>query len=413
MDEAAATTVPLARVRHPLRVVAFAAAALLLLASAFVAGHLVRAPGSDALESAQEQVVVEVAVEERTVSSAVAVPASFVPGANVEITVVEASVEAAATAVPEPAAADGATTRPIGSTAVLEHPTADRVAVTASPLQAGTRLGYGTLVAEVSGRPLFAVPTTLPLYRDLVLGAKGSDVAALQQLLVDLDFYGVEVTGRLDTGTLAAAGRLYATAGYDLPYVVDGTRGIAWREFLPTPTGDGLVVSRATVGTELDESTPVLVLAVSSATIGARITALERASFPTGALVDVSVNGAAPVQSTVLSIGEFQTDEQTGASGYPIAVAIPEGLAVEEASTIQVASVDATPAGPAIPAIAIRQEAGATYVVLPNPTTDDPSPSPSASQERIEVTITGQSDGWVAIEPDERLPVGARIVVQP
>jgi len=61
--------------------------------------------------------------------------------------------------------------------------------------QIGDVIRYGDVVAEVSGRPVFAMPASLPLYRDLYRDATGSDVAGLQQVLADLGLYSGAVDG--------------------------------------------------------------------------------------------------------------------------------------------------------------------------------------------------------------------------
>ncbi|MFJ9338457.1 peptidoglycan-binding protein [Streptomyces sp. NPDC101733] len=96
--------------------------------------------------------------------------------------------------------------------------------VTKLPIKAGDAIGAGQLLAEVSGRPVFTLKGTLPVYRDLRPGATGDDVAQLQQALRELGHAtGSDAKGVFGAGTKAALGARYRAIGYDpLPAVADG-----------------------------------------------------------------------------------------------------------------------------------------------------------------------------------------------
>ncbi|MFD9411100.1 peptidoglycan-binding protein [Streptomyces sp. NPDC059989] len=96
--------------------------------------------------------------------------------------------------------------------------------VTKLPLKAGDAVAAGQLLAEVSGRPVFTLKGTLPVYRDLKPGATGDDVAQLQQALRELGHgTGSDPKGFFGPGTKAALAARYRAIGYDpLPAVADG-----------------------------------------------------------------------------------------------------------------------------------------------------------------------------------------------
>lgn len=96
--------------------------------------------------------------------------------------------------------------------------------MTKLPLKAGDTVAAGQLLAEVSGRPVFALKGTLPVYRDLRPGATGDDVAQLQQALRALGHgTGADAKGVFGAGTKAALTARYRAIGYDpLPAVADG-----------------------------------------------------------------------------------------------------------------------------------------------------------------------------------------------
>ena len=85
--------------------------------------------------------------------------------------------------------------------------------VTKLPVAAGAQVENGTLVAEVSGRPLIALTGSFPAYRDLAEGDKGPDVTQLQNALKAR--YRTPVTGVFDARTAADVRKLYAAVGYD------------------------------------------------------------------------------------------------------------------------------------------------------------------------------------------------------
>ncbi|GIG20839.1 hypothetical protein Cch01nite_15630 [Cellulomonas chitinilytica] len=87
--------------------------------------------------------------------------------------------------------------------------------VTAAPLAPGASVVPGTVVLEVNGRPVFALPGAFPFYRDLSTGDTGPDVEQLQRALKGLGHLRGRTTGTFDAATEAAVRRMYKAAGYD------------------------------------------------------------------------------------------------------------------------------------------------------------------------------------------------------
>ncbi|MEU9159232.1 peptidoglycan-binding domain-containing protein [Streptomyces sp. NPDC048424] len=96
--------------------------------------------------------------------------------------------------------------------------------VTKLPPKAGDPVTAGQLIAEVSGRPVFTLHGTQPMYRDLKPGASGDDVAQVQQALRELGHgTGSDPKGVFGAGTKAALAARYRAIGYEpLPAVADG-----------------------------------------------------------------------------------------------------------------------------------------------------------------------------------------------
>jgi HlyD family secretion protein len=90
---------------------------------------------------------------------------------------------------------------------------AGQAIVTAVRVAPGGRVASGTVVLEVSGRPLIALPGAVPAYRDLKPGATGKDVKQLQAALSGLGFH-ANRSGTFDAATKRALSAFYASRGY-------------------------------------------------------------------------------------------------------------------------------------------------------------------------------------------------------
>ncbi|MFJ7273551.1 peptidoglycan-binding protein [Kitasatospora sp. NPDC098663] len=82
----------------------------------------------------------------------------------------------------------------------------------------GDAVAAGKLLAEVSGKPLFALPGAVPAFRDLKPGSTGPDVAELQDALAGLG-HGIDRDdkGTYGSGTAAAVSAFYGGLGYPVP----------------------------------------------------------------------------------------------------------------------------------------------------------------------------------------------------
>jgi peptidoglycan hydrolase-like protein with peptidoglycan-binding domain len=83
------------------------------------------------------------------------------------------------------------------------------------PLEVGDEVKAGTVLLEVSGRPMIALEGDVPAYRDLQEGDTGPDVEQLQLALQQL--YGTPKTGTFDARTASDVKKLYDNIGYDHP----------------------------------------------------------------------------------------------------------------------------------------------------------------------------------------------------
>ncbi|WP_409470228.1 peptidoglycan-binding protein [Streptomyces sp. HC307] len=174
-------------------VVAVVASAVLLTAAGAVATALIKSPAQAAAETAPPPAdVLTAPVERRVLTSSVILRGTVLADQTVDVT----------------PSAGGEGGSPV---------------VTKLPLSSGSDVRAGTLLAEVSGRPVFALRGALPVYRDLKPGSEGDDVAQLQDSLAELGHSSApDPSGQFDAGTKTALTALYRSLGYDpLPAVAD------------------------------------------------------------------------------------------------------------------------------------------------------------------------------------------------
>lgn len=176
------------------------------------------------------------------------------------------------------------------------------------PVETGDEVKAGTVLLEVSGRPMIALEGDVPAYRDLKEGDSGPDVEQLQLALQQI--YGTPKTGKFDARTIADVKKLYDNAGYDHPTtseetVDEGTEGEG-------AEGD------TEGGAEGDEPPP---------SGGGQTTTVERVTVPAAEVVflpelpmqvgEIAAKQSAPVTGTVMSLAsgdwklEAELDEET------------------------------------------------------------------------------------------------------
>jgi multidrug efflux pump subunit AcrA (membrane-fusion protein) len=86
--------------------------------------------------------------------------------------------------------------------------------VTRAP-RARAELGVGRVAMTVDGRPVFVLPGTIPMHRDLGPGDRGPDVLQLERALRRAGLSPGAIDGRYDAATEAAVGTFYLRRGWD------------------------------------------------------------------------------------------------------------------------------------------------------------------------------------------------------
>lgn len=96
--------------------------------------------------------------------------------------------------------------------------------VTALKVNGGDAVDSGQVLAEVSGRPVIALPGSIPAYRDMAPGESGGDIGQLQDVLRSMGYStGGDDKEYFGAGTKAAVTRLYQKLGYPVPTTGDQT----------------------------------------------------------------------------------------------------------------------------------------------------------------------------------------------
>lgn len=161
------------------------------------AALLVKSPAQVAADAAAPRAdVLTATVEHRVLTSSVITRGQVVAGQTVEV-------------IPQVTAGVGAA-RPV---------------ITRLRVRPGDTVKPGQVLMEVSGRPVFVLEGSLPVYRDLSPGATGDDIAQLQKALKALGHSSApDAAGSFGAGTKAALNSFYKAVGYT-PVSASGAEG--------------------------------------------------------------------------------------------------------------------------------------------------------------------------------------------
>jgi len=306
---------------------------------------------------------------------------------------------------------------------------AQQLVVTAAPKAAGSLIRAGDVMAEVSGRPVIALPGMQPAYRDLTVGAKGRDVAQLQSALAGLGFPSGDNPGSFGSGTAGAVARLYRRLAYPVPMTADPVKPmpmlpLAEYAFLPAFPSDLVSLSTPVGGIV---KAPLLTIASGQLAVQGQLNpadaSLVRPGMPVAITGTNGFHGAGTV-SAVGPAGQGNADSGPGGgttgSTLPGAGAAPSTTASTPVLITPSAAIDpsllgqdvelqidsAATAGPvlAVPVAAITAHAdGSSYVTRIDRTG-------RRAQVAVRVGISG--GGLVEIDPiSAGLSAGDRVAL--
>ncbi|HEX4222756.1 MAG TPA: peptidoglycan-binding protein [Pseudonocardiaceae bacterium] len=252
--------------------------------------------------------------------------------------------------------------------------------VTRAP-SAGTTVGSGERLLEVSGRPVFLLPGPIPMYRTLTDGTRGDDVRQLQQALSALG-YGHLSSGVFDAPTEIEVKRWYEHNDYE-PQLDEGQK-------VTVPSGEILFL-------------PTLPVRVGTVTTHAGATA----SGDIGTVTNNTVN----IQTSLPA-----ADAQLVHDGLPATLTMPDGKTMS--ATVNAIGPAAAPPptdqgsapstdgnqAPADSAQAQQQQPGTTPLLL---VAADPAALGAYANQAATIEIQiGRTAGEVLVVPEAAIATG-------
>ncbi|MET7968723.1 peptidoglycan-binding domain-containing protein [Micromonospora sp. NPDC005305] len=308
--------------------------------------------------------------------------------------------------------------------------------VTSVPLKANDTVRAGSVVLEVQGRPVIALPGRFRAYRTIRDADTGPDVEQLQVALRSLGYRSADRKGTYGPGTQAALGRLYRSVGWEPPYheettavdeteAVDATKAPARRRTIEARPAELFVVSglprrvdtvSVKVGQMVNGSEAVLSRYTASTRLKGDVPSGRADVAVEGTAVRVDVGGKAVTGRLVANTtatAESSEGASNGAdagsedSGPAVTVLLDDRLSIDAGRSYRVTVEGKHTDGPvlAVPLTAVNERPDGTAFV--------------STQEKqgklvdVEVTPGIQADGWVEITPRDAaaLTAGTAVIV--
>jgi multidrug efflux pump subunit AcrA (membrane-fusion protein) len=303
--------------------------------------------------------------------------------------------------------------------------------VTTISLKRGDTVAAGQVLLSVNDRPVIAVESTVPLYRDLTFGQRGTDVARLQESLTDAG-YSVVDDGIYGPSTRSAVAHLYRATGYSSPSSAAGSGTDSSEPSASTAPQDSKVskpaTQKAAPGTTLLASEivmlprlPARVAAVgghlggpaadvkltftsTAPTVTAQVNPADAESLSTGQRVECTrTSGNAKFAGRIVSIG--QPVSTSDGLQSTVLVKPVTALALRDAGTnvSVLAATRGSSIGLIVPLAAVYSDsAGQVYV---NKKSDQ-------NITKIPVTVITDAEGRAQVQSAEgRLKEGDSVVV--
>lgn len=269
--------------------------------------------------------------------------------------------------------------------------------ITTVLLHTGDTVQPGQLVATVDSNPVItAVGSAKPIYRDLKVGDQGYDVEALQEILNQLG-YPTPISGKFDDATSKQLAQLYRKVGFTSPCgeeicMLEGT-------FLKMPMQTLSVAQVATPGTDTAENPLIFSSIEDQKIISSRISVSQKILFEKGEELTLQLPDGRTLESNDYSFSDFkEADSQTGTPGYDVMIRLPseETQGLPDKTPVSFSPQTQTRSYLAIPAVAIRQESGQTYLE-------------TEEGRRITVEVALVEEGWAGLEENPELAEGLSI----
>ena len=225
----------------------------------------------------------------------------------------------------------------------------------------GTIIALGDALYRVDNRPTVLLFGEVPAYRAMASGDDGTDVAQLQESLIDLGFAtdGLAI-GKFDDATLNAVVDWQLSNGAH----PDGVVNLGEIVFLPESLRVGEVV--ASTGETAMNGSPVIRTSASSTFVTVELAATDQSLVEVGTTVEVELPDEDVVEGTVTSIGTVAQTNQAGESFFDMIVTIGDTeatLGLDEAPVDVAIVSDSATAVFAVPVTALLALAEGGYAV--------------------------------------------------
>lgn len=229
--------------------------------------------------------------------------------------------------------------------------------VTNIAVEPGAKLELGSVVVEVSGRPVFLLQGNFPAYRDLKVGDSGPDAAAVNAALGTLGLPhddGATFTERTSQGIRG----LYERAHYAAP----PGGGMDLREvvFVSTPTATVLSVM-ARVGAPSDAE-PLVTLASGETRVVAKVPAADASTIAEGSAAEVDLGNGQVIEAVVAKVAVGDTLHESTVTLEPLDALDAAANGQDVKVTISQEPEEDSSLGVPVPAIFARGD-GSTVVV--------------------------------------------------
>ncbi|MDO5750808.1 MAG: hypothetical protein Q4P78_06340 [Rothia sp. (in: high G+C Gram-positive bacteria)] len=261
----------------------------------------------------------------------------------------------------------------------------------------GNILTPGDFLGFVGADPVFVLNGPLPLYRDMAAGDNGDDVLAFQKSLNNAG-YSVPESGTVDDATLNALTRLYRKHLTNIP--ADGIDHVARSNFAVLPAGSHKITAVASVGALVNEGNPIATVETSETFAEATVELSQANKLSVGQRVTLK-SSVGTVPGSIASIGALQNDGSKGAV-KTIRISADDSTKLVPGQSVSVSGEGDTTKVLAVPMTALRQEAGASYVLIEKngsstarPNSKDPGAKPDS--ERVDVQVLRTANGYAAI----------------
>ncbi|MDY6142831.1 MAG: peptidoglycan-binding domain-containing protein [Arcanobacterium sp.] len=304
--------------------------------------------------------------------------------------------------------------------------------VTAVLTSPGSTINSGSVIARVSGRPVFVMQLPFDLYRDITSGDSGDDVLALQKELQRLGLYNGTLDGVYGSRTASAVMTLYKNSQSTPPVAAEVTAAhedggsdeassaasksseptastpsltpVVAAEFLAIPAAHALVESVLAQGERLNDTTPLAQLRFGEALITARVPVSDIDDFPVDGRVSILASDGTgdPLTSVIRSVSEFKmtdSEDQDSTPGYDITIPVPDGADLSDQLAVRVigGGDEEQVSSLAVPVTAIREGEGGTYVIG------------ARDNETLRITVARVIDGYALISETDL--AGTQVVI--